>query len=191
MSDSILDNDELMNQELAAFKADLEPELSNYQPIYSPETKIKEITDSMEMYDRTVLNTQKAREELAKHVGKYALQSELNSPDTDYVSSQTSVVLTYASILRDIEKSAKDHVATKLKKKDTETNAAAVDIAGFLSRIQTNFEPTEKGSIVVPDDEINRILDEQQQKDGSLVVLDTELEQGNTQLPQPPVEDDL
>lgn len=183
MSDQL--DESLLTRELEDFKEEIREE-NLYAPVYDQGIKIDEITESMDTYDKTTIHTQIARENLAKYVGKFALSADLGSSDADTAMNANSVVNTYASILRDIEKSARDHLTMKLKKKDTETNAAAVDIASFLAKIKT----VENGTAVIEDKDIDKSLTDQEEAyPEELKVLDTELEMGVAMLPSRSEED--
>lgn len=162
-----------------------------YTPVYSPETNIKDIVKSMDTFDRSTVNTQRMREMLADKLMNTAMNLDLSDiTDADTSAAMTGIVNAARSVLNDIDKSAKDHVSTKLKQKDTETSAAAVDIASFLSKVKTTFEPTESGNVTVPTKaDVDKILDEKMKEDGT-VILDTELELGGGMLPQKKSEED-
>ena len=162
-----------------------------YTPVYSPETNIKDIVKSMDTFDRATVNTQRMREMLADKLMNTAMNLDLSDiTDADTSAAMTGIVNAARSVLNDIDKSAKDHVNTKLKQKDTETSAAAVDIASFLSKVKTTFEPTESGNVTVPTKaDVDKILDEKMKEDGT-VILDTELELGGGMLPQKKSEED-
>lgn len=162
-----------------------------YTPVYSPETNIKDIVKSMDTFDRATVNTQRMREMLADKLMNTAMNLDLSDiTDADTSAAMTGIVNAARSVLNDIDKSAKDHVSTKLKQKDTETSAAAVDIASFLSKVKTTFEPTESGNVTVPTKaDVDKILDEKMKEDGT-VILDTELELGGGMLPQKKSEED-
>lgn len=162
-----------------------------YTPVYSPETNIKDIVKSMDTFDRATVNTQRMREMLADKLMNTAMNLDLSDiTDADTSAAMTGIVNAARSVLNDIDKSAKDHISTKLKQKDTETSAAAVDIASFLSKVKTTFEPTESGNVTVPTKaDVDKILDEKMKEDGT-VILDTELELGGGMLPQKKSEED-
>lgn len=162
-----------------------------YTPVYSPETNIKDIVKSMDTFDRSTVNTQRMREMLADKLMNTAMNLDLSDiTDADTSAAMTGIVNAARSVLNDIDKSAKDHVSTKLKQKDTETSAAAVDIASFLSKVKTTFEPTESGNVTIPTKaDVDKILDEKMKEDGT-VILDTELELGGGMLPQKKSEED-
>lgn len=157
----------------------------NFATSYDPSVTIKEALDSMNIYDQVTINTQRHREELAKKVLTEAMHADLDETDSELLQAKLAIVNAARSVLNDIDKAAKDHVSTKLKKKDTENAAAAnINMAAFLAKIQTTAGTMNtSGSIVLQSEqEIEAALEKKFDDDG-VIVLDTELEMGDNQIP--------
>ena len=158
-----------------------------YKKVYTPDTKIKDILDSMGVYDRNVINTQRAREALAAKLVEIASDIDLNEHNAEMFQAKLEAINTAKNLLNDLDKAAKDHVTVKLKQKDTETNATAgINIAEFLTKIKMT-DNMNSGTAVQTKEQIEKALD-QQFEDRGTVVLDSELEMGGNMLP--PVNND-
>ena len=159
----------------------------DYKKVYTPDTKIKDILDSMGVYDRNVINTQRAREALAAKLVEIASDIDLNEHNAEMFQAKLEAINTAKNLLNDLDKAAKDHVTVKLKQKDTETNATAgINIAEFLTKIKMT-DNMNSGTAVQTKEQIEKALD-QQFEDRGTVVLDSELEMGGNMLP--PVNND-
>ena len=155
----------------------------DYKNVYTPDTKIKDILDSMGVYDQNVINTQRAREALASKLVEIASDIDLNEHNAEMFQAKLEAINTAKNLLNDLDKAAKDHVTVKLKQKDTETNATAgINIAEFLTKIKMT-DNISSGTVVQTKDQIEKALDKQFEERGT-VVLDTELEMGGNMLPK-------
>ena len=163
-----------------------------YSTAYDPNLKIKSIIESMNVYDRNHINTQIMREKLANKLMNAAMTANLDEGDPEALDVNLHIMMEARSILNDLDKAAKDNVAVKLKKKDTENaEASNINMAEFLSKIKiADISQMDSGTIVVqsPSDisaELDRL-----EKERGVVILDTELEEGNNMLPAKPENED-
>lgn len=163
-----------------------------YSTAYDPNLKINSIIESMNVYDRNHINTQIMREKLANKLMNAAMTTNLDEGDPEALDVNLHIMMEARSILNDLDKAAKDNVAVKLKKKDTENaEASNINMAEFLSKIKiADISQMGNGTIVAqsPSDisaELDRL-----EKERGVVILDTELEEGNNMLPAKPENED-
>lgn len=163
-----------------------------YSTAYDPNLKINSIIESMNVYDRNHINTQIMREKLANKLMNAAMTANLDEGDPEALDVNLHIMMEARSILNDLDKAAKDNVAVKLKKKDTENaEASNINMAEFLSKIKiADISQMGNGTIVAqsPSDisaELDRL-----EKERGVVILDTELEEGNNMLPAKPENED-
>lgn len=163
-----------------------------YSTAYDPNLKINSIIESMNVYDRNHINTQIMREKLANKLMNAAMTTNLDEGDPEALDVNLHIMMEARSILNDLDKAAKDNVAVKLKKKDTENaEASNINMAEFLSKIKiADISQMGNGTIVAqsPSD-ISAELDRLEKEKG-VVILDTELEEGNNMLPAKPENED-
>ncbi len=161
-----------------------------YPTAYSQDIKINSILESMDTYDRNHINTQIMREKLANKLMNAAMTANLDEGDPEALDVNLHIMMEARSILNDLDKAAKDNVAVKLKKKDTENaEASNINMAEFLAKIKlTDIKQFDTGTVVQSADEISRSLDMLAEKD-KIEILDTEMETEGTMLPE--VEEDL
>lgn len=163
-----------------------------YSTAYDPNLKINSIIESMNVYDRNHINTQIMREKLANKLMNAAMTANLDEGDPEALDVNLHIMMEARSILNDLDKAAKDNVAVKLKKKDTENaEASNINMAEFLSKIKiADISQMGNGTIVVqsPSD-ISAELDRLEKEKG-VIILDTELEEGNNMLPAKPENED-
>lgn len=161
-----------------------------YPTAYSPSVQINSILESMNVYDRNHINTQIMREKLAAKLMDAAMNADLDEPDAEVKDVNLHLLMEARSILNDLDKAAKDNVAVKLKKKDTENaEASNINMAEFLAKIKlTDIKQFDTGTVVQSADEISRSLDMLAEKD-KIEILDTEMETEGTMLPE--VEENL
>lgn len=163
-----------------------------YSTAYDPNLKINSIIESMNVYDRNHVNTQIMREKLANKLMNAAMTANLDEGDPEALDVNLHIMMEARSILNDLDKAAKDNVAVKLKKKDTENaEASNINMAEFLSKIKiADISQMGNGTIVTqsPSD-ISAELDRLEKEKG-VVILDTELEEGNNMLPAKPENED-
>lgn len=161
-----------------------------YPTAYSPSVQINSILESMNVYDRNHINTQIMREKLAAKLMNAAMNADLDEPDAEVKDVNLHLLMEARSILNDLDKAAKDNVAVKLKKKDTENaEASNINMAEFLAKIKlTDIKQFDTGTVVQSADEISRSLDMLAEKD-KIEILDTEMETEGTMLPE--VEENL
>jgi hypothetical protein len=161
-----------------------------YPTAYSPSVQINSILESMNVYDKNHINTQIMREKLAAKLMDAAMNADLDEPDAEVKDVNLHLLMEARSILNDLDKAAKDNVAVKLKKKDTENaEASNINMAEFLAKIKlTDIKQFDTGTVVQSADEISRSLDMLAEKD-KIEILDTEMETEGTMLPE--VEENL
>ena len=161
-----------------------------YPTAYSPSVQINSILESMNVYDKNHINTQIMREKLAAKLMNAAMNADLDEPDAEVKDVNLHLLMEARSILNDLDKAAKDNVAVKLKKKDTENaEASNINMAEFLAKIKlTDIKQFDTGTVVQSADEISRSLDMLVEKD-KIEILDTEMETEGTMLPE--VEENL
>ena len=161
-----------------------------YPTAYSPSVQINSILESMNVYDKNHINTQIMREKLAAKLMDAAMNADLDEPDAEVKDVNLHLLMEARSILNDLDKAAKDNVAVKLKKKDTENaEASNINMTEFLAKIKlTDIKQFDTGTVVQSADEISRSLDMLAEKD-KIEILDTEMETEGTMLPE--VEENL
>ena len=161
-----------------------------YPTAYSPSVQINSILESMNVYDKNHINTQIMREKLAAKLMDAAMNADLDEPDAEVKDVNLHLLMEARSILNDLDKAAKDNVAVKLKKKDTENaEASNINMAEFLAKIKlTDIKQFDTGTVVQSADEISRSLDTLAEKD-KIEILDTEMETEGMMLPE--VEENL
>jgi hypothetical protein len=166
--------------------AEIAPKTSNvdYPTAYSPNVQINNIIESMNVYDRNHINTQILREKLASKLVSAAMSTDLNENDAEVLDANIHLITEARNILNDLDKAAKDNVAIKLKKKDTENmEASNINMADFLSKIKLTAEAVNSGTLVQSHEEIEANI-KQIEKDTGVVILDTELENTPSRLPE-------
>ena len=162
----------------------------DYPTAYSPSVQINSILESMNVYDKNHINTQIMREKLAAKLMDAAMNADLDEPDAEVKDVNLHLLMEARSILNDLDKAAKDNVAVKLKKKDTENaEASNINMAEFLAKIKlTDIKQFDTGTVVQSADEISRSRDMLAEKD-KIEILDTEMETEGMMLPE--VEENL
>lgn len=160
-----------------------------YPTAYSPDIQINNILESMNVYDKNHINTQIMREKLANKLINAAMTTNLDEGDPEALDVNLHIMMEARSILNDLDKAAKDNVAIKLKKKDTENaEASNINMAEFLSKIKlSDMKQFDQGTMVQTAEEISRNIDKIE-KDAGIVILETELETGGNMLPSKPEE---
>lgn len=162
-----------------------------YPTAYTSNVQINSILESMNVYDRNHINTQIMREKLANKLMNAAMTANLDEGDPEALDVNLHIMMEARSILNDLDKAAKDNVAIKLKKKDTENaEASNINMAEFLSKIKlTDVKQFDQGTMVQTAEEISKHID-QLEKDNGITILETELETGGNMLPAKPEESD-
>lgn len=169
-----------------------EEEKIEYCNSYGEKNDIESLVNSMKKYDETNINTQIVRQRLANKLLNDVMKMDLAvtaATDPDLFAAESKMISEARGLLNDIDNSSKNHVATKLKRKDSDTQASmAFNAAELLTKISISLKPQD-ASPVVSSDEINQMI-ESQFDDPGTVVLDSELEVGNNKLPQPSKKED-
>ena len=142
-----------------------------YPTAYSPSVQINSILESMNVYDKNHINTQIMREKLAAKLMDAAMNADLDEPDAEVKDVNLHLLMEARSILNDLDKAAKDNVAVKLKKKDTENaEASNINMAEFLAKIKlTDIKQFDTGTVVQSADEISRSLDMLAETEGTML----------------------
>lgn len=175
--------------------AKFDPQLSNQQKssdevieefcnAYKKDTAINSLADSMAQYDRNVVEIQLVRQELAKKLMKTVMKMDMDvnaTSDPDSVIARSKILAEARGLLNDLDNSAKNHTATKLKYKDSETQANAVfNAADLLTKIKISIDNTP--ATVDNPENINQKIEEKF-TEKNLEIPDTELETGVNKLP--------
>ena len=110
--------------------------------------------------------------------------------DPDLVMSQARVLEQYRQMLNDVETSERNLIATKLKKKDTEqASIHAGQLTEFLKSIKfSNGVPMEERPTMTAE-ELEKLMQKQFEERGC-VVVNTELESTERQLPKKKTSED-
>ena len=154
------------------------------------------LQDSMRNLDTAVLETQEVRRALLNKFLPEVLSLDMKvnaETDPDQYASQTRLIEQTRQLLNDIDNSAKNHVAAKLKQKDLDNQAeASINIAELLKEVKINqgWGNDNLCSPAFKSEELDDLLDEKCDEAGC-VVLDTELEMGTNNLPKEEDQDDF
>lgn len=148
------------------------------------------LTESMQSMDSVVTNTQSVRQQLMTKFLPDVLNLDMKvdpGTDPDMYASQARFLSEYRGLLNDLDTSSRNHVNMKLKQKDSETNAAhAINAAEFLSKIKlSRGVPVSNLPFTKSEAEVEALIEKQFEENGCM-VLDTELETGQNQLPDKP-----
>ena len=165
--------------------------VEQYCNTYKSDDKINSLTDSMNKYDSTVVNTQVIRQQLTNKLLTDVMRMDLSeaAKDADLFAAHAKMISEARGLLNDIDNSSKNHTAVKLKQKDTESQASmAFSAAELLSKIRAGDLQTSGTVFVDNSEEIEKLIENQFDDPGS-VVLDTELEVGTSMLPKPSKDD--
>jgi hypothetical protein len=152
---------------------------------YQEEDDIASLINSMKQYDKTSKRINIIRQQLAEKVVGSVLNMNLDlsaNADADQTIAAAKLIAEARGILTDIDNSSRNHVTTKLKHKDSETQESlAFSAAEILTKIKLtgNNDP---GSMVTTPQNIDAAIDKQFEEKGC-VILDTELEVGGNKLP--------
>lgn len=152
---------------------------------YNENTNIESLADSMKQYDRNVVNIQITRQKLANKLMDAVMSMDLTvneHADPDTVIAKSKILAEARGLLNDLDSSAKSHTATKLKYKDSETQANAVfNAADLLSKIKISIDQ-EMTHTPASSADIEAGI-EKQFEDKKCTILETELETGDNKLP--------
>lgn len=153
---------------------------------YKQNDNVESLTDSMNKYDATVVNTQIIRQKLTNKLLTDVMRMDLSeaAKDADLFAAHAKMISETRGLLNDIDNSSRNHTAVKLKHKDTESQASmAFSAAELLSKIKANDIQTSGTAFVDNSTELEKLI-ENQFDDPGTVVLDTELEVGTSMLPK-------
>lgn len=176
--------------------AELIPQNASLQPsMESVNESLATLADSLMQFDATVASTQSIRNQLMVKFLPDILNLDMKvdkSTDPDQYASQTRFLGEFRQLLNDMDSSSKNHVAVKLKQKDMEMqHTHSVNAAELLAKIQfSNGVPVSNLPFTKTQQEIDSLIETQFQ-DSGCVVFDTELETGNTSLPEKKVSDEF
>ena len=149
---------------------------------------VASLTETMRNYDYTVTSTQELRQSLINKIVPAALELDLKvdmGTDPDVYASQVRLIEQARQLLNDREKSAKDHVTTKLKKSDLDQQKQSnLEIAKLLQQIKLDSWSVQDPNkpLVQTEEELAAALDQKCAEKGCK-VLDTELAKGEGMLP--------
>lgn len=153
------------------------------------------LQESMSNLDATAAMTRSARNQLMTKLLPTVLAMDMeisDKTDAELYESKTRLVSEMRGLLNDMDTSARNHTNMKLKQKDAETNATnALNVAEFMAKIKPTPELLQSLSQSTQSDQDIDTQLEQRFKESELVILDTELTTGQTQLPEPRVTDDF
>lgn len=117
--------------------------------------------------------------------------SVTNTSDPDLVQSQARVLEQYRQMLNDVEASERNLINTKLKKKDSDISSTqAGQLSEFLKSIKFSNGVPMQDRPVLSVEEMNKLIDSQFEERGC-VVVETELEATDRQLPKKKEEEDF
>ena len=155
-----------------------------YPTAYTSNVQINNILESMNVYDRNHITTQIMREKLANKLMDAALNIDLNDTDAESRDVNLHMITEARNILNDLDKAAKDNVAIKLKKKDTENaEASNINMAEFLSKIKLTADAINSGTVVQTAEEITANISKFE-KEAGVIILDSETEDTPSMLPE-------
>lgn len=149
---------------------------------------ISSLIDSMANYDSITIQTQDIRQQLVTKLLPEIVKADLSVTkltDPELYAAQSKMLSEMRGLLTDMDTAARNHTSIKLKKTETEINAnIAFSAADFLSQIKLNQGNIfDTGSHVAQSKEEIDALIEKQFEDNGSIVLDSELESGELQLP--------
>ena len=147
------------------------------------------LQESMQNMDSVSIQTQSARNQILVKILPEVLAMDLtinDRTDAELYESKARLISETRGLLNDMDTSSRNQVNIKLKQKDIETSATAqLNVADFLSKIkpgEISLHSLSSGE-VLSDQEIDAKLAERFSA-SSQQILDTELETGQTQLPE-------
>ena len=153
---------------------------------YKRGDNISSLDSSMNKYDENTVNTQIVRQQLLNKILPDVLNMDLSETaetDPDLFAAKSKLIAEARSLLNDMDSVSNKHVNTKLKQKDSETQASIVfNAADLLNKIKLGALVTD-GSVVTDKDTVDEIIEKKFEETGS-VILDTELEMGGNMLPK-------
>lgn len=155
---------------------------------YKKNDDIKSLEKSMDKYDANTVSTQLVRQQLLNKILPDVLNMDLSETaetDPDLFAAKSKLIAEARSLLNDMDSVSNKHVSTKLKQKDSETQASiAFNAADLLNKIKLNSLSFDTGNITTDKENIDKILENKFEESGS-VILDTELEMSSNMLPKP------
>lgn len=114
-----------------------------------------------------------------------------NNSDPDMVQSQARVLEQYRQMLNDVEASERNLINTKLKKKDSDISSTqAGQLSEFLKTIKFSNGVPMQDRPVLSAEEMNKLIDSQFEERGC-VVVESELEDSDRQLPKKKTEEEF
>lgn len=114
-----------------------------------------------------------------------------NNSDPDMVQSQARVLEQYRQMLNDVEASERNLINTKLKKKDSDISSTqAGQLSEFLKTIKFSNGVPMQDRPVLSAEEMNKLIDSQFEERGC-VVVESELEDTDRQLPKKKTEEEF
>lgn len=159
--------------------------LEDYIAPYKQDDDISSLDGSMRKYDSNTISTQILRQKLLQKILPNVMNlnlDESSETDPDMYEAKAKLISEARALLNDMDAVSNKHINTKLKQKDSETQAnMAFNAADLLNKIKLSaFE--EKGTIVLDRDKIEEKLQDKFDESNS-VILDSELEESKNMLP--------
>lgn len=148
---------------------------------------ISDLLGSMKNYDETTEYTQAMRKALIERYTPDVLKLDMSvnkGTDPELYASQTRFFSEYNNLLNHYDTAARNHTSVKLKNREIENTAnIAFSAAEFLSKIKLTDKDNVPGSPCLQSkEEVDALISKQFEESGS-IILDSELEEGNIQLP--------
>lgn len=167
------------------------------QVVETTDIQNRSLIESMGCYDATTASTQEIRNQLVAKMLPSILNMQIDSDpttDPDLYASQARMISEFRQLLNDRDTADRNNVQVKLKQKDSEVAAQnSFNVAEFLKQVK--FSSQGGGNPFAGASDMNIIdakaLVEQCALEQGCEVLDTELEMGQTPLPEKPVKDAL
>ena len=161
----------------------------------SIQQSLMSLQESMQILDSTAAMTQSARNQILVKLLPEVIKMDLevtDRSDPELFESKARLIAETRGLLNDMDTSARNHTNMKLKQKDVETNAAnTLNAAEFLAQIKLGgISVSQPKQMQHSEQEISEQLETRFAQEG-LEILPTELETGQTQLPEPRVSDDF
>lgn len=158
------------------------------------DASLADLARSMSNFDRTVYTTGEVRQQLLQKLLPTAMEMDMTvsrSTDPDLYAAQTRLYGEVRQLLNDMDASARQHTATKLKQKDQENDTLnAINAAELLNHIKLSGGVPVSNVPQPSQEEIDKAIAEQFKERGCL-VLESELVENDRQIPEKKVSDEL
>lgn len=156
--------------------------------------ELNTLQGSLDNYDATTATTADVRRTLMNKLMPSVMKLDLDvtkGTDPEIYAAQTKLLGEMRQLLNDMDSSAQKHVAVKLKKKDSEVQEAnAINAAELFKHIKLGSTIMDINIPNLTEDVVNDAI-KKQFDDNGCIVLDTELIENDSQLPEKRVSDEL